>query len=106
MVDADLIPVFKEIRGKVVIKGTTHTGQMQQIALMTICNGRLTLDCKLAPRSPTAPAAIFTTSISMDVMHRRLGHSGNPAIKRLLAEGMVHGIQVTKGTEVEPCDAC
>ena len=24
----------------------------------------------------------------------------------LLAEGMVHGIQVTKGTKVEPCDAC
>ena len=79
---------------------------MQQIALMTICKGRLTLDSKLAPRSPTARVAIFTASISMDVLHRRLGHSGNPAVKILLAEGMVHGIRKTKGTEVEPCDAC
>ena len=105
MVDADIIFVFKEICGKAVIKGTTSTGNMPQIALMIINKDRVKLDCRLAPRSPTAPAAIFTTSISMDVLHRRLGHSGNPAIKRLLAEGMVHGIQVTKGTEVEPCDA-
>ena len=106
MVEADFIPVFKEIPCKVVIKGTTTVGHMHQIALITICKGRLTLDCKLAPRSTTDPATIFTAAISMDVLHRRLGHSGNLAIKRLLAEGMVHGIQVTKGTEVEPCDAC
>ena len=101
MVDADFIPVFKEIPGKVVIKGTTPTSQMQQIALMIVCKGRLTLDCKLAPRSPTALAAIFRASNSMDVLHRRLGQSGNPAIKRLLAEDMVHGITVTRGTELD-----
>ena len=67
MVDADFIPVFKEISGKVVIKETTPTCHMQLIALMTITKGRLTLDFQLAPRSPTAPAAIFTASVSMDV---------------------------------------
>ena len=44
MVDADLVPVFKEVSGKMVIKATLPTGQMQQVALMTINKGRLKLD--------------------------------------------------------------
>ena len=42
----------------------------------------------------------------MTLLHRRLGHSGQLAIKRLLSKNMVTSIAVVKGNEIEPCDAC
>ena len=67
LVDADFVPLFKEIPGKVVLKETTSMGQMQQIAIMTICKGRLTLECKLDSRSSMAPPP---TSICNHELHR------------------------------------
>lgn len=106
MVDANFIRVFRAFRGKVVIKETLPTGLMQQVALVTISKSRITLDGALAPWTPTALAAIYAIVFTMFMLHRSLGHTGQPAIKILFVENMVHGIEVVKGTDIEPCDAC
>ena len=97
LVAADFVPVFKEIPGKVMLKETMSTGQVQQIAIMTICKGRLTLDCKLASRSSMASPP---TSICKHELHRSPANSGKQKISQLLARVMVPGIQMKKGTKV------
>ena len=106
LVDANYVPVFGEIPQKVVVKKVLQSGQLEQIALMTVLRGRLTLDCTLAiPSLPTIPS-VYVSEISMTLLHRRLGHSGQPAIQRLLNENMATGVKLIKGSSILPCDDC
>ena len=86
---ANLIPVYDEVEGKVVVKNKLFTGGLEQVALLFESKeGRLTLDCKILSTTSTLPssrhAEAFSTSLSMDLLHRRLGHSGQAALHRLL----------------------
>ena len=96
--------VFGEIHQKVVVKKVLQSGQLEQIALMTVLRGRLTLDYTLAaPSLPTTPS-VYVSEISMSLLHRRLGHSGQPAIHRLLNENMATSVKRIKGSSISPCD--
>ena len=117
IINANYILVFAEIQNKRIIKKSLPDGKQEQIALLDISHGRLTLECHMAPRSPAAipttstqlqllPALLPTPSTStiypttsvpapapglylsrldITLLHRRLGHSGQPAIHRLLS---------------------
>ena len=107
---AGFIPVYAEVEGKVVIKKRLPTSALEQVALLSkSIEGRLTLDCKiLSPLSPLPSlrhAEAFSNSLSMDLLHRRLGHSGEAALHRLLHDNMATGIGQVFGT-VSPCDPC
>ena len=108
IIKENYIPVFDEMKEKCIIKKTLPTGHKEQIALLTIIEGRPTLECHLAPRTPLAlaPPALYVGEVSMSLLHRRLGHSGQPALKRLISEDMETGFKVVQGSDVDPCDAC
>ena len=42
----------------------------------------------------------------MSLFHRRMGHSGQPTIQRLLSRNMTIGIQVARSSGILPCDDC
>ena len=48
---------------------------------------------------------MFVNTLSMDLLHRRLGHSGEVALHRLLREDMATGLNTLKG-KISPCDSC
>ena len=107
---ASLIPVFNDIPNKVVIKKLLPTGELEQVALMSeTTQGRLTLDCKLLSSSTRLPstrhAEVLSNTLSMDLLHRRLGR-GQAALQRLLHDNMATGISVVFGSSVSPCDPC
>ena len=107
---AGFIPVYAEVEGKVVIKKRLPTGALEQVALLSeSIEGRLTLDCKiLSPHSPLPSirhAEAYSNSLSMDLLHRRLGHSGQAALHRLLHDNMATGLGQITGS-VSPCDPC
>lgn len=131
---ADWIYTFNLIPGKAVVQKPSSTGNMEQVALLTRSKeGRLTLDCT-TPTSgavlPTSRAAlpqhdystttseavpttsraalqaeVMVATLSMDLLHRRLGHSGEAALRRLLREDMATGISKVQG-KISPCDSC
>ena len=88
--EARFIPVYSEIQDKVVIKKRLQNGGLEQVALMSESSkGRLTLDCTITstPLSPLPSlrlAEALSGSLSMNLLHRRLGHSGEAALQRLL----------------------
>ena len=114
IIKANCIPVFGQIQDKCIIKKLLQDGEQEQIALLDNANGRLTLECDMAPRtpaalpftsthhqflpalpptptsstiysktaSPTSTPALHVIQLDMTLLHRRLGHSGQPAIKR------------------------
>ena len=103
---ANFVYIFNEIPGKAVIKNAR--GGM--VALMTESeNGRLTLDCKILSTTNPLPSSrrveVFSNSLSMDLLHRRLGHSGEGALRRLLRGDMATGLGEVSGA-VSPCDPC
>lgn len=107
---AGFIPVYNEILGKVIIKKQLQTGHLEQVALMTeTLADRLTLDCTILPSLPTLPscrqAEVFSYSLSMDPLHRRLGHSGEAALHRLLQANMATSLGQVGG-KINPCDSC
>ena len=106
LVDARYLPVFGEIPNEVVIKKTLQSGQLEKIALMTVLRGRLTLDCTLAIPSLATTPSVYVSEITMSLLHRRLGHSGQPAIQQLLNESLATGIKLIKGSSISPCDDC
>ena len=69
----------------------------------------LTLDCKILSQLSSPPsirhAEVFSSSLSMDLLHRRLGHSGQAALHRLLHDNMATGIGQISGS-ISPCDPC
>lgn len=104
---AKLYYAFKELPGKVILK--TEVAD-EQVALFTELEGRWTLDCKvLLPTStvlqPQQSPQVLAASLSMDLLHRRMGHPGQAAIHRILREDMATGVGKVVG-KVSPCDAC
>ena len=80
-----------------VIKKKLFIGGLEQVALLSESEeGRLTLDCKILSTTSTLPSSrhveAFSGSLSMDMLHRRLGHSRQAALHRLLQGNMAIGI--------------
>ena len=78
---------------------------------MSIKNGRSTLDCQLVDsplRSSGAAQQIDTYKVELDMqlLHRRLGHSGNDAMRKLLNGHLVRGIDNVKIQVISACDFC
>ena len=107
LVKGDFIPVFNEIPDKVVLKKILSNGGVEQAALLSKSKaGRLTLDCRILSSTPSQPQGeVLLNTLSMDLLHRRLGHSGEAALRRLLKEDMATGISPVGGT-ISPCDPC
>ena len=107
--EAGFIPVYSEIQDKVVIKKRLQNGGLEQVALMSESSkGRLTLDCKIVstPLSPIPSlrlAEALSGSLSMTPLHRRLGHSGEAALQRLLQGKMAIGVSIKPGSKVDFC---
>ena len=90
--EVGFIPVYSEIQVRVVIKKRLQNGGLEQVALMfESSKGRLTLDSKILP-TPLSPlpslrlAEALSGSLSKNLLHRRLGHSGEAALQRLCKE--------------------
>ena len=78
---------------KVVVQKQLLTEAMEQVALFFQSKeGRLTLDCTMTTLLPILPstsqAEVFVNTVSMNLLHRRLRHSGEAALHRLLREDM------------------
>ena len=98
---AEFFYVFRETPGKVVLKKELPNGDSQQVALLTETTaGRMTLDYTILPlpvsMASCRQAEFFNNSLSMDLLHLRLGHSGQAALHRLLKDNGA----------VSPCDSC
>ena len=66
------------------------------MALMTESDsGRLTLDCKILSTTTPLPSSrrveVFSNSLSINLLHRRLGHSEEGPLRRLLRGDMAQG---------------
>ena len=86
---AGFIPVYDKVEGKVVINKKDPTGGHTQVALLSETKqGRLTLDCKILYTTSLMPsvhqAEALVGSLTMNLLHRRLGHSGEATLHRLL----------------------
>lgn len=86
------------------------SGALEQVALFSQSKeGKLTLDCTISTLLPSPPstarAKVFVNTLSMDLLHRRLGHSGEASLQRLLQEDMVTGVSKVSG-KISPCDSC
>ena len=107
---AGFIPVYAEVEGKVVIKKRLSIGALEQVALQFESKeGRLTLDCTILSTCSRLPsirhAEALSASLSMDLLHRRLGHSGEATLHRLLHDNMATGLGQISGS-ICPCDPC
>ena len=105
------LPVYGEVADKCVIKKKTADGSMTQIATMTIKKGRATLDCEpiSSSRRSSGPALqidTFRVELNMQLLHRRMGHSGIDAMRKLLVGKLVRGIDGIKIEDLQLCDFC
>ena len=108
------LPVYGEVEGKCIIKKRTSAGSLVQVAAMSVIDGRSTLDCKIVDicRSGSGAAPLtsvidsFKVELSMGLLHRRLGHSGSDALKKMFSGDMVRGISKVKKEELGVCDWC
>ena len=74
-------------------------------------HGRLTLECKILSIHPSTLPSLrlpeaLSVSLSMNLLHRRLGHSGEAALHRLLQGNMALGVTVTPSSTMDFCDSC
>ena len=86
---ASFILVYNEVPDKVVIKKLLPQCGMEEVALMSKTKeGSLPLDSKILSSYPKLPsirqAEVLSDTLSMDPPHRRLGHSRQAALQRLL----------------------
>ena len=110
------IPVYGEVEGKCLIKKRTADGGLSQVATMTVINGRSTLDCRLLNNSDSSSGAAlqrttvdtFNAKVELNVnlLHRRLGHTGNDALQKLLRGELVRGISKVRVETLDNCDHC
>ena len=106
------LPDYGEVEGKCVIKKRTPSGGLQQVATMIVVKDRSTLDCKLVEHDSSSGAALQTDSLkvkaelTIDLLHKRLGHSGNDAIQKLLRGNLVRGTSGVKIEDLCGCDFC
>ena len=90
LIDSNVTPIFNIIPTKAVFSKLLSDDTQQHIGLL-IDKGRLTLDYNLATQLPTAKAEILSCELTIDLLHRRHCHSGQPALQRLLSADMVLG---------------
>ena len=93
LVEGDFIPLYNEVPDKDVLKRILPNGGVEQAALLSKSKAdRLTLDCPILRSTPSQPSTrqgeVFLNTLSMDLLHRRLGHSKEAALRRLLKEDM------------------
>ena len=97
-----------------MIKKRSSPGDLAQVATMIVIKGRSTLDCKLLEHiSDSSSGAVLQidgfnlkVELTMGLLHRRLGHSGNDAMQKLLKGDMVRGTSKVKVEELGGCDFC
>ena len=105
------LPVYGQVEGNCLIMKKTTDDKMIQHASMTMRNGRATLDYKLLNsdlRSSGQAPRIDSYKVELDIqlLHRRMGHSGNDAMQKLLRGNMVRGIDKVKIKDLSACDFC
>ena len=110
------LPVYGEVEGKCLIKKRSESGELVQVATMSVVNGRSTLDCRLvehtysssgaAPQTHTYDSFNAKVELTMGLLHRRMGHSGNDAMQKMLRGDMVRGASKVKIEELGGCDFC
>ena len=91
--------------------GAYHKLRQSQVATMTIVKGRSTLDCNptTSPLRTSGPASqldILKTELDMQLLHRRMGHLGIDAMRKLIMGKLVRGIEGVKVKDLLPCDFC
>ena len=101
VLDMGYLPVYGEVADKCIIKKVAADGALTQIATMTIKKGIATLDCAptTSPRRNSRPAlqiGILKVELNMQLLHRRMGHSGIDAMRKLLMGKLVRGIDSIK----------
>ena len=111
LLDLGYNPVFGEVANKCIIKKVDAKGAATQVATMTVIKGRSTLDCEYfnSPRRSSGPAPqvdTFRVELDMQLLHRRMGHSGIDAMRKLLFKKLVRGIDSIKIEDLHPCDFC
>ena len=93
-----------------VIKKRLPYRALQQVALKSKSDkGRLTLDITSTNSTPLLPlrqVEVLSYSLSMHLLHQRLGHSGQAPLHRLLHENMATGVSVNPGSNIGTCDPC
>ena len=76
------LPAYGEVEGKCQIKKKTQSGELVQVATMSVVNGRCTLDYQLVEHSFSSSGAAlqshaiegFKVELTMTLLHRRMGH--------------------------------
>ena len=86
VLDMGYLQVYGEVPNKCVIKKVAADGTLTQVATMTIKKGRATLDCDptTSPLRTSGPASqidILKVELNMQLLHRRMGHSGIDAMR-------------------------
>ena len=89
MLELGYLPVYGEIPNNCVIKKVAADGTFTQVATMTIKKGRATLDGTptTIPLRSSGPAPLtdaFKVELDMQLLHRRMGHSGIDAMRKPL----------------------
>ena len=107
---SEFLPVYGEVDGKCVIKKRIEDGGNSQVATMTVIDGRATLDCRVVKNSRENVSGVDSyrakVELDMNLLHRRLGHSGNDAMQKLLKGGLIRGIDKVKVEALGGCDFC
>ena len=99
VVDQSFIPVFGEVAGKAFIKKFVDEGRLEKVAAISINKGRLTLDCRQVfpiegiQRGPQLRSECMKVELSLPLLHRRLGHSAEGALEKMIRGKMVRGIK-------------
>ena len=111
VLDMGYLQVYGEVPNKCVIKKVAADGTLTQVATMTIKKGRSTLDCDptIIPLRSSGPAPlidVLKVELDMQLLHRRMGHSGIDAMRKLLMGKLVRGIEGVKVKDLLPCDFC
>ena len=108
---AEYSSVCGENEGKVVIKKRVGGGELIQVACLSERDaGRLTLNGKVVLRDEEEllklQPAVMKMGLSMDLHRKRLGHSEEAAILRMLRGGLVDGTDGVKKGTVGVCHVC
>ena len=116
VINKGFLPVYGEVKGKCLIKKMIEGGGCSQVATMTVINGRSTLDCRPVDTSHSSSGAALQrdsvdsysakVELNMNLLHRRLGHSGNDTMQKLLTGDLVRGIEKVKVEALGGCDFC
>ena len=111
LIKKGFLPIHGEIDGKCLIKRKDDNGSLIQHATMNIKDGRATLDCTLVDATLRSsghalPRDSYRAELDVQLLHRRLGHSGNDAMRKLLKSKLVRGIDNVRVKDLNPCDFC